>query len=92
MLDHPKFLLFALFTFIMIHSFSVLSETGMMADPTMPSGGWGFSFGNLVGGIMFYNYSWLYGEWVYLRIILAIFQWVFVALILRDIARYIRGV
>ena len=91
MLDHPKWLLFTGFSGLLIHSIGQLSQTGTLETMTKP-GGWSFSFGRVVTGLLYYNYSWLDGELVYLQILLAVIQWTFVLLIARDIARLVRGV
>lgn len=91
MLDHPKWLLFAAWCFGMIHAISNLSESGTLETISKP-GGWSFSFGNTITGLIYYNYSWLGGDMVYLQWLLVVIQWTFVLLILRDIARLVRGV
>jgi hypothetical protein len=92
MLDHPKFLLFAITSFLFIHIISGISETGTLNDVSGFKLGWGLGFAGTVKGLLAFRYSWLEGDLFLLGLLLAIIQAVFVALIARDIARMIRGV
>ena len=91
MLDHPKFLLFAILSFGMIHTLGFLTETGELADPSAPSGGI-MGLADIMRGLMVFDYSWLDGNLIFLKFVLLVVQWVFIVLIVRDGLRFLRGV
>jgi hypothetical protein len=75
----------------MIHAVSFVAETGAMLEPNSPSGDWR-SLSGIASGLMFFDYSWLDGNMIWLKFIFICLQWVFGLLIARDILRFFRGV
>ena len=42
MLDHPKWTLFVIFVFGMLHMIGHVADSGQLLDPNMPQFGWSF--------------------------------------------------
>lgn len=92
MLDHPKWLMFAVFVFGLIHSLSNILEAGEVGTPTEPTGSFGLSFGSVIWGVIGFDYAWMDGDFVFLRFVLLAIQWTIIVLVARDVLRLIRGV
>ena len=88
---NPKWLLFLIITFGLIHVVSYIAPTGELAAPPGADMGSFWGVANTIKTICFFDYDYLDGAGFILKFILSAFQGVFIFLALKEILDYGRG-